>query len=147
MPLNSPKQLLHLCEIIPPLLSAIPETDFSFKPGPEKWSKKETLGHLLDSAANNHQRFVRVQFEKEPLIVYDQNAWNQYSYHQKMNSSALINMWSTYNKHLAELMTRIPQEHLQNKCQVGNSTYVTLAFLIEDYITHMEHHLRQIVKY
>jgi hypothetical protein len=80
---NSITRLAHLCEIIPPLLFAIGEPAFSSKPAPGKWSKKQIIGHLIDSATNNHQRFVRAQFETRPRIYYDQNKWNEYSYYIK----------------------------------------------------------------
>lgn len=77
-------------EIIPPLLTAIGEPAFSTKPAPEKWSKKEIIGHLIDSATNNHQRFVRAQFEPTPQIYYDQNKWNEYSYYDRMEGALVI---------------------------------------------------------
>ena len=64
----------------------IPETKFSFKPSPQKWSKKEILGHLIDSATNNHHRFVRVQFEDKPAIYYDQDMWVYYNYYNELSS-------------------------------------------------------------
>ncbi|MGQ0827780.1 MAG: hypothetical protein ACT4ON_05245 [Bacteroidota bacterium] len=82
-PLN---RLQHLCDTIPGLLSKIPENDFTNKPRPGKWSKKEILGHLIDSATNNHQRFVRAQFENIPQISYDQNNWNACSRYNQINN-------------------------------------------------------------
>jgi hypothetical protein len=64
-------RLHYLCRIIPPLLLVIDEQTFSHKPAPGKWSKKEIPGHLVDSANNNHQRFLRAQFEDVPAIFYD----------------------------------------------------------------------------
>jgi hypothetical protein len=143
---QSIKRLEYLCEIIPELLSEFNESDFSKRPHPDKWSKKEILGHLIDSATNNHQRFVRVQFEKIPTIVYDQNKWNEYSYHSQLSSSKLILFWKIYNEHLASLMKQIPLENLKRLCNTGKEN-VTLEFLINDYVGHLEHHLRQIIKY
>ncbi len=68
---QSIKRLQFLCEKIPPLLTELDEQTFSFKATSEKWSKKEIIGHLIDSATNNHQRFVRGQFEETPKIIYD----------------------------------------------------------------------------
>lgn len=64
------KRLEYLCATVPGIISTIAETEFCFKPLPEKWSKKQILGHLIDSAANNHQRFIRIQYEQEPVIFY-----------------------------------------------------------------------------
>lgn len=138
-------RLQHLINTIPAKLLAIPEADFSHKPVPEKWSKKEIIGHLIDSAANNHQRFVRVQFEDVPYIKYDQNNWNTASRYQNMDSRHVINFWAQHNQHLVEVIKRIPEAALQRECNTGGDSNVTLGWLIEDYVAHMEHHLRQIM--
>lgn len=140
-------RLQYLCNTIPELLLAIPERDFSLKPFPNKWSKKEILGHLIDSAANNHQRFIRVQFEEIPFIKYDQDNWNSSSRYQKMTQEHVIAFWKMYNQHLIEVAKRIPSELLTRECNSGNENNVTLQWLINDYVTHQEHHLRQIVDY
>jgi hypothetical protein len=144
---NSIQRLDHLCETVPPLLEAIEDKQFSFKPSPAKWSKKEVIGHLIDSATNNHQRFVRTQFEDAPLIAYDQDKWNKFSYHQNMDGKSLIKFWAFYNKQLAAIMKQIPEENLTRKCLTGENNLVTLEFLINDYVVHLEHHLRQVVNY
>ena len=140
-------RLHYLCDHIPDLLLAIPENDFSSKPLPGKWSKKEILGHLIDSATNNHQRFVRVQFETAPTIRYDQNQWNAHSYHNQADKTQLIGFWASYNKQLLALLKLITKSKLLNECNTGGQHNVTLAFLITDYVEHLEHHLRQIVSY
>ncbi len=135
-----------MCGSVPSLLNAIDEHTFSSKPYPEKWSKKEILGHLIDSAANNHQRFIRIQFEDIPVISYDQNKWNSFSYHNRMDSRQLIQFWTSYNKQIAELFKYIPEDALNRKCIAGGNE-VSLEFLIVDYVSHLEHHLKQIVNY
>src|SRR4051794_21615537 len=105
---HSINRLSHLCEIVPPLLTEIGEPAFSMKPAPGKWSKKEIIGHLIDSATNNHQRFVRAQFEAMPQIYYDQNKWNEYSYYDQMDGIQVIAFWAAYNKYLVELIKLIP---------------------------------------
>lgn len=137
----------YLCDIIPPLLKNINEEEFSFKPLPAKWSKKEILGHLIDSAANNHQRFVRVQFEETPTIGYSQNEWNRYSYHQLQSGQQLIDSWEGYNRLLLGIARHMPEDLLQRTCYAGGTERVTLAFVIGDYVAHLEHHLRQLVSY
>lgn len=144
---NALNRLDHLLNTIPPLLISIDEAEFSFKPAEDKWSKKEILGHLIDSAANNHQRFVRAQFEKNANIVYRQNEWVTNSHHQQFDGSAIISFWEHYNQHLLQLLRLLPTGVLSNTLFTGVDTPVTLEFVITDYITHMEHHLRQIVTY
>jgi len=140
-------RLTYICNTIPAILKAIPDADFSHKPTPGKWSKKEILGHLIDSATNNHQRFVRVQFEETPFIIYNQDNWNLFSHHQDIPGSQVITFWELYNRYLLEIIKRIPANLLQRKCKTNESSDVTLQWIIEDYVVHMEHHLHEIVNY
>ena len=140
-------RLAYLCEKITPSLTEIEEDDFSFKTSPEKWSKKEILGHLIDSATNNHQRFVRGQFESNPNIFYDQNKWNAFSYYQQMPKEHLINFWTVYNQHILNLIKRIPDDNLSNTCTMKDGAECSIEFLINDYVVHLEHHLHQIIDY
>lgn len=144
---SSLQRLHYLCDHIPPLLRNIPDEEFSFKPRPEKWSKSQILGHLIDSAANNHQRFIRVQYEEMPTLVYDQNKWNALSHYDKKSSAELIAFWTLYNKHLGLIVQHIPEEHLERRCYSGEREPVTLRWLIDDYVRHLEHHLHQLVDY
>ncbi len=105
------------------------------------------LGHLIDSATNNHQRFIRGQFEDTPFIIYDQNNWVACSRYQDMESAHVIAFWEAYHRHLLEVIKRIPEESLSRKCKTNEPEPVTLQWLIEDYVVHQEHHLRQIVEY
>jgi hypothetical protein len=139
-------RLQFLCNTLPALLKNFTKEEFSKKPAPAKWSKKEVIGHLIDSATNNHQRFVRIQFEHEPLIMYAQNEWNACSRYQEMDGNHVIDFWATYNLHLLEVIKRIPPESLTRK-GIANEKTNTLAWFITDYVEHMEHHLRQVVAY
>lgn len=140
------ERLNYLCTHIPNLLAAIDEATFNEKTSPAKWSKKEIVGYLIDSATNNHQRFIRAQFEDRPSITYDQNNWNKYNFYHEIDKQQIIDFWAVYNKQLLELIKRIPKESLKRECQVGNQ-YLTLDFLVNDYVVHLEHHLKQIVSY
>ena len=144
---SSIQRLQYLTEMLPPRLTLIKEEDFSDKPAPHKWSKKQILGHLIDSATNNHQRFIRVQFEQTPTIVYKQNEWNALSYYQQLDSGQLIQFWTLYNKQLIHIIRHIPEQNLQKECNAGGQAPVTLEWLINDYVAHLEHHLHQIVDY
>lgn len=144
---NSLNRLQYLCNTIPPILELIPESEFIFKSTPVTWSKKEILGHLIDSATNNHQRFIRIQYENNPVIFYDQNQWNKLSNYNRINSSHLIQLWTLYNQHLIEITKVIPEKNL-NKTGIGrDGLALTLEFYINDYVLHLEHHLKQLVSY
>ncbi|KIO77166.1 hypothetical protein TH53_11065 [Pedobacter lusitanus] len=141
-------QRLHfLCETIPQLLNEIDDHIFSLKPAAHQWSKKEIIGHLIDSAIANHQRFVRAQFEDTPKITYDQNNCNTFNYYNQIDSNQVISFWTVYNKQLLELIRLIPQELLMRRCFAGGDESVTLAFIFNDYVQHLEHHLKQVVSY
>ncbi len=141
------QRLQYLCKKLPGLLIQIPDHELNYKPAPNRWSKKQILGHLIDSATNNHQRFVRAQFEDVPLIIYNGDKWNECSYHEKIGTSQLISFWALYNLHLAEIVKNIPAENLKKECLMGFDKAVSLEFVFDDYVRHLEHHLKQIVDY
>ncbi len=139
-------RLKYLIENIPEILVEIEEEILSAKPFPNKWSKKEIIGHLIDSATNNHHRFVRGQFEDNPEICYDQNKWNEFSFYQQIDCNQIISFWTIYNKQLLEIISRISSENLKKQVKVGDKL-LTIEFLIIDYVEHLEHHLKQIINY
>lgn len=141
------ERLTYLLSIIPGLLRNIATEEFNRKPAPGKWSKKEIIGHLVDSAANNHQRFVRVPTQEDPFIVYDPDDWVAYGYYQTETDNAVIQLWEHYNRHLLHIIKNIPPNMLQRNCLVNGNQLVSLQWLIEDYVVHMEHHLQQVIKY
>lgn len=144
---KSIERLAFLCETIPQLLFEIDDLTFSEELTSEKWSKKEILGHLIDSATNNHQRFVRCQFEDIPTITYDQNNWNKYNYYQQINNNQIIEFWTIYNKQLVVLIKNISTENLLRECITSDGKADSIAFLFSDYVEHLEYHLKQIVNY
>jgi hypothetical protein len=141
------QRLDYLCRIIPPLLQQEDEAAFSLPRAPGKWSKKQIIGHLIDSAANNHQRFVRAQFEEVPKITYNQDQWNVFNFYDRIALHQVLAMWEVYNRQLLELMRHIPPENLRRTCDTGGPIPYTLDFLIRDYLDHLEHHLREMVAY
>lgn len=144
------QRLQYLCEIIPPLLLKIDEHDFAAKPNPEKWSKKEIMGHLIDSATNNHHRIVRGQFEQKPEITYDNHTWNNGNHYRDIDGKHIVFFWTAYNKHLIEVIKHIPQHKLMNEVRTGEKgekNTMTIVVLIQDYVEHLEYHLRQVVSY
>jgi len=121
------------------------EAKASQKSRPETWSPKEILGHLIDSAANNHQRFVRAEYSKTVnLPSYEQKEWvNIQQYHLRKWKELLI-LWQAYNFHLAHILDHMPAECLQTSCTIGSGEPVTIGYVVVDYLGHLQHHLRQI---
>ena len=109
------------------------------------WSVKEILGHLVDSAANNHQRFVRAQHTTDLSFPgYEQDAWVASQDYQSRSWAQVIDLWVSYNHHLAHVIRRIPVSAATATCRIGSNQPVSLSFLAEDYLVHLQHHLRQI---
>jgi chromosome condensin MukBEF ATPase and DNA-binding subunit MukB len=140
---------MHLFEIIQkarPELEAISEERASTKTIDGKWSIKEIIGHLIDSAANNHQRFVRLQSAAENVSIrYDQEFWVNVQAYQSEKWADLVDLWYYYNKHLSHVMENLNQAMLDNKCDMGYPEQQTLGFVVKDYNRHLEHHLKQIL--
>ena len=139
------ERLRFLINHAPTLINHENEVDFKTKPSPTKWSKQEILGHLIDSATNNHQRFVRSQFEEIPEIPYDQNEWNKYSYYNSISKTQLVNFWKSYNEQILSLIELIPKEKLIKLCNTGGNENFTIEYLFNDYVEHLEYHLKKIV--
>jgi len=127
-----------------PLLSAMTDHVAAQKPAPDKWSSKEILGHLIDSAANNHQRLVRLQLEREiSLPGYEQDGWVRVTRYQDLRWPDLISLWAAYNRHLATIIESIDPATLGHVWHSPDGD-VTLEFIATDYVRHLKHHLRQI---
>ncbi len=141
----SADELRTIVREITPRLKAITESSSAAKASPGKWSKKEIIGHLIDSASNNHQRFVRAQLADSLAIPgYEQERWVTTQQYQVESWAELVSFWSAYNVHLAHVIAGVPQEKCGHKVQIGQSAPVTLEFLMTDYLRHLKHHLEQI---
>lgn len=141
---NTLKQLAQLCEQVPAAFRQLTAAEWASSSAPGKWTKQQILGHLIDSATNNHQRFVRAQFEENPTIGYDQNGWNAFSYYDQMPIQQLMAFWHSYNVHLLTLWKAMPLAAWARPCTTPDGTH-TLSFIAEDYVAHMKYHLKQIL--
>jgi hypothetical protein len=127
-------------------LRQISDEAASRRPAPGKWSKKEILGHLIDSATNNHQRFVRLQLGGNlELPGYTQDDWVRVQGYQDRPWHEIIDFWQAYNKHLAEVIRSVDPNTLRNVWHAPNGSDVDLEFIMRDYVVHMRHHLEQIL--
>jgi hypothetical protein len=113
---------------------------------PGGWSRRQVLGHLIDSASNNHQRFVRAALEGSLTFPgYEQASWSRIQFTQDELWAALVTLWASYNRHLAHVIAHLPDDKLDASCIIGDHEPVTLRFLAEDYLRHLSHHLEQIL--
>jgi hypothetical protein len=138
--------LAEILHSVPPRLAAITEEEASRRDGDGRWSKKEILGHLIDSAANNHQRFVRAQLVPHvDLPGYQQESWVRLQSYQTEPWSSLIQLWLQFNRHLTHVIANVEPAALQHTISIDARAPVTLGFVIDDYVRHLEHHLNQIL--
>ena len=129
-----------------PLLHSIEDEAAALRPLPGKWSKKEILGHLIDSACNNQQKFVRTMAESRvDFVGYRQNRWVD---SQKYNAESwpdLISLWVAYNQHLAHIIENAAPETLANEITISDAGTFTLEFIMKDYVEHLKHQLGRIL--
>ncbi len=138
-------ELTQVVELAAAKLKLLDEELVGTKADATKWSIKEIMGHLVDSAANNHQRFVRAQEGGELVFPkYDQEHWVRFQNYNESPWAELIELWRLYNLHLARVIAQIPEGRLAVQWWIGSNEPVSLQFLIEDYLVHLQHHLRQI---
>ncbi len=129
------QQTLHA---VPPELIDVPDHAGG-------WTRKQIVGHLLDSAANNRQRFVRAAIDGSYAgPKYAQDAWVAAHGYEGQPWETLLRWWQAEHEILAAVVDRVPEDRLDARCTVGDDAPVTLRFLIEDYLVHQRHHLHQI---
>jgi hypothetical protein len=137
--------LRDLLQRVPGRLERIPKDTVERKSTPSSWSPKEELGHLLDSAANNHQRIVRAQLEdKLALPGYEQNQWVAVNGYQRRDWKELIEVWQALNRQLLAAAESVPEAAWSHTLTIAGSQPMTLQFVFKDYVAHMLHHLQHI---
>ena len=125
-----------------PNLKALPEERAAVPRGAGKWSPKEELGHLIDSAANNHLRFAGAALaDQYSGPSYAQEEWVRIHGYREMPWDEIVSFWCQYNRLLVRLIAAIPAAHLNTPCTIASRAPVTLAWLIEDYVVHAQHHI------
>lgn len=131
---------------VPTRIQSLSELELSIRPQPNKWSKKEILGHLCDSTLTNLQRFVRAQYESKPYLVlkYAQNEWVDLMDYLNLPVDHILSLWLILNKQVVRVISTMTEDRLLSSCEIGEGNIVTLEWLIKDYVEHMEHHLEQI---
>jgi len=137
--------LRRLLDEVPSRLEALPDSLVNRKPSPAKWSPKEHLGHLLDSAANNYQRLLRTQLEDSPAMPgYDRDHWVDLQGYQQRDWLELVASWRVLNRQVLGAVEGTPEAAWQRTCTIAGCSTVSLQFIFEDYVDHLLHHLKHI---
>jgi hypothetical protein len=114
--------------------------------GEGKWTRLEVLGHLIDSAVNNHQRFVRALAQPRlDWSGYDQNAHVAVQRYADEDPALCLALWAALNRHICHVLREVTPSKAATPCSIGGAPEMTLAVLALDYVAHLEHHLRQIL--
>ena len=143
--MNSITTMRTILKVVPGRLAQLSRDAVVREAAPSKWSAKEELGHLLDSAANNHQRIVRAQLEDSPAMPgYDQNGWVAVHGYEHREWAELIEVWQAFNRQLLAAAEAVPESAWSRTLTVAGSAPLTLQFVFEDYVAHMAHHLEHI---
>jgi hypothetical protein len=116
------------------------------KPSPEKWSPKEIVGHLIDSAQINLQRFIRCTYEENFKLTYEQDEWVKAARYHDADIKDLVGLWELLNLQITRVLENYPADRLQTKCDNSKTSVSlhTVEWLAEDYVRHLNHHLNQI---
>ena len=151
-------ELRGAIEKFTPMLEKMSEEATRQRPGPGKWCPREIIGHLIDSASNNHQRFVRALFQEDLVFPgYAQDAWVSAQQYREAPWRELLALWGSFNLHIARLMEAAPAEQrLKPRVRhnldelawraVPRNEPATLDYFMSDYVAHLKHHLGQIIK-
>jgi hypothetical protein len=120
--------------------------DWNYSAGPDKWTKKEIIGHLIDSAQINLQRFVRATYSENFIVTYDQVEWVEAQRYISADLLELLELWRLLNRQIIRVLENYPTERLQVQCDTGKSTpdFHAIEYLARDYVHHLEHHLKSI---
>lgn len=140
------QHLRETLDAVLPQLKNITDAEASVKPRPEKWSKKEIIGHLIDSACNNQQKFVRTMQQTHlDFVGYKQDDWVALQQYNTANWSDLLETWIGYNRQIAHIIATVDPSVLGYTISIEGVGPFTLQFIMTDYAEHLKHHLKQVL--
>jgi hypothetical protein len=143
---NTIQQLTHTIDNFQ-LIRSQP-INWGTRPAPGKWSKKEIIGHLIDSAHINLQRFIRCTYEENFKLTYQQDAWVAAQHYQDADINELFDLWTLLNKQIIRVLKNYPTDRIAVSCFKNDSNLDpklhTVVWLADDYLRHLQHHQQQI---
>ena len=140
-------RLEHLLSVVSEFASSSSEVALLKKPSPEKWSKKELIGHLIDSGINNLQRFTEIQFSTQPFKIrrYNQDELVRVNDYQNADISEIVTFLLAINRRIINVVMRQTDRSLTRRIAIDTDHHSDLRFLIQDYVDHFQHHVNQII--
>jgi hypothetical protein len=127
-------------------MAGLQDAEISIRHIPGKWSRKEILGHLIDSAQNNLRRFIVAQYESVPTIVYEQDSWVKIADYAHAQTKDLLVLWKLLNEQICRVLKNTSVSDSEKLCMTNDPEPYTIAWLAQDYIRHLLHHLHQILR-
>lgn len=139
------RELREVVRATVPQLARLSDKDAEQPWQPGKWTRKQLVSHLIDSASNNHQRFTRAALAV-PLTFpgYDQNGLTALQQPDALRWVTLVALWESYNEFLAHVIEHLPEKAAETPCAIGGDVSGTLSFLTRDYLEHLKHHVNQL---
>lgn len=142
-------ELKGLVEDMPSRVDTLSAEAMHHKPNPDKWSRKEILGHLVDSALHNWQRFVKVQFAPQPFVFesYEQDKLVLTNQYQQLPAAEILSLWIALNRQVIHVLDNVSADKLDYvTINAGSGLQHSLLWLAEDYLAHLKHHLHKLSK-
>ncbi|MFT5885535.1 MAG: hypothetical protein ACI9IP_001995 [Arcticibacterium sp.] len=129
---------------VEPLLRNLDDTTSSLKSGPQKWSPKQVIGHLIDSANNNQMKFTKlISHNNINVVGYQQDEWVAAQNYQAYDWQTLLNLWRSLNLHIVHIIEHTPNDALNHEISVNGIGPFKLDFIMNDYVEHLKHHINQ----